>query len=98
MINAGGIINVAMEYLGHGDEAQVRARIEQIPGRLETIWDESEATGRNAADVADAMAQKLIGRASFLSPSPPGRGQGEGLAKRSFARCLRQRSPSPNFV
>src|SRR5437763_10764953 len=62
VINAGGIINVGMEYLGLGDEAQVRARIEQIPGRLETIWDESEATGRNAADVADAMAQKLIGR------------------------------------
>ena len=62
VINAGGIINVAMEYLGAGDEAQVRARIEQIPGRLETIWDESEASGRNAADVADDMARKLIGR------------------------------------
>jgi leucine dehydrogenase len=62
VINAGGIINVGMEYLGEGDEAQVRARIEQIPGRLETIWDESEATGRNAADVADDMARKLIGR------------------------------------
>ena len=62
VINAGGIINVGMEYLGLGDEAQVRAGIEQIPGRLETIWDESTATGRNAADVADAMAQKLIGR------------------------------------
>jgi leucine dehydrogenase len=62
VINAGGIINVGMEYLGEGDEAQVRARIEQIPGRLETIWDESEASGRNAADVADDMARKLIGR------------------------------------
>jgi leucine dehydrogenase len=62
VINAGGIINVAMEYLGEGDEAAVNARIEQIPGRLETIWDESEAGGRNPAAVADAMAQKLIGR------------------------------------
>ena len=62
VINAGGIINVGMEYLGEGDEAQVRARIEQIPTRLETIWDESEASGRNAADVADDMAMKLIGR------------------------------------
>jgi leucine dehydrogenase len=62
VINAGGIINVALEYLGEGDEAQVRSRIEQIPGRLETIWDESDASGRNAADVADAMARKLIGR------------------------------------
>jgi leucine dehydrogenase len=63
VINAGGIINVGMEYLGEGDEAQVRSRIEQIPGRLETIWNESEASGRNAADVADSMARKLIGRA-----------------------------------
>ena len=62
VINAGGIINVALEYLGKGDEAQVCSRIEQIPGRLETIWDESDSTGRNAADVADAMARKLIGR------------------------------------
>ena len=62
VINAGGIINVALEYLGEGDEAQVCSRIEQIPGRLETIWDESDSTGRNAADVADDMARKLIGR------------------------------------
>lgn len=62
VINAGGIINVAMEYLGEGDEAAANARIEQIPGRLEAIWDESEASGRNAADVADAMARQLIGR------------------------------------
>jgi leucine dehydrogenase len=62
VINAGGIINVALEYLGEGDEAQVRSRIEQIPSRLETIWDESAASGRNAADVADDMARKLIGR------------------------------------
>jgi leucine dehydrogenase len=40
----------------------VRSRIEAIPERLETIWAESEATGRDPAAVADAMAQKLIGR------------------------------------
>lgn len=62
VINAGGIINVALEYLGQGDEAAVNARIEQIPGRLESIWAESESSGRNPADVADMMAQKLIGR------------------------------------
>jgi leucine dehydrogenase len=62
VINAGGIINVASEYLGEGDKAFVKAKIEQIPGRLESIWDESDATGRNPADVADTMAQRLIGR------------------------------------
>jgi leucine dehydrogenase len=39
------------------------ARIEQIPGRLEAIWDESEASGRDPAAVADAMAMRLLGRA-----------------------------------
>jgi leucine dehydrogenase len=63
VINAGGIINVASEYLKDADEAGVRAKIEKIPGRLEQIWDESEATGRNPAAVADSIAMRLIGRA-----------------------------------
>ena len=63
VINAGGIINVSTEYLKDGDEAEVRRRIERIPVRLEEIWAESEASGRNPAAVADAMAQRLIGRA-----------------------------------
>jgi leucine dehydrogenase len=63
VINAGGIINVASEYLKDADEAGVKVKIEQIPGRLETIWDESDSTGRNPAAVADDMARRLIGRA-----------------------------------
>ncbi len=62
VINAGGIINVATEYLKDGDKDEVRRRIEKIPGRLERIWAESAASGRNPAAVADAMAQRLIGR------------------------------------
>jgi leucine dehydrogenase len=62
VINAGGIINVSTEYLNDGDQGTVRGRIEQIPSRLETIWNESDSTGRNPAAVADAMAYKLIGR------------------------------------
>ena len=63
VINAGGIINVSSEYLGDADAAGVKSRIEQIPVRLEQIWAESAATGRNPAEVADSMAQRLIGRA-----------------------------------
>jgi leucine dehydrogenase len=63
VINAGGIINVSTEYIGDGDASLVRRRIEAIPDRLETIWAESAASGRDPAAVADAMAQKLIGRA-----------------------------------
>ena len=62
VINAGGIINVSTEYLRDGDASLVRQRIDAIPTRLEQIWAESAATGRNPAAVADAMAQKLIGR------------------------------------
>ena len=63
VINAGGIINVSTEYLGDGGPDLVRSRIEAIPGRLEQIWAESASTGSDPASVADAMAQKLIGRA-----------------------------------
>jgi len=62
VINAGGIINVASEYLKDADQAGVKAKIEQIPGRLDSIWDESASTGRNPAAVADDMARRLIGR------------------------------------
>ena len=63
VINAGGIINVCTEYLGDGDSGLVRRRIEGIPVRLEQVWAESASSGRDPAAVADAMAQRLIGRA-----------------------------------
>jgi leucine dehydrogenase len=63
VINAGGIINVCTEYLADGDASLVRQRIEGIPDRLEQIWVESSSSGRDPASVADAMAQRLIGRA-----------------------------------
>ena len=63
VINAGGIINVCTEYLGDGDATLVRRRIEGIPVRLQQIWSEGAESGRDPAAVADAMAQRLIGRA-----------------------------------
>ena len=63
VINAGGIINVCTEYLGDGDASLVRERIQGIPTRLEQIWSESAESGTDPAAVADAMAQRLIGRA-----------------------------------
>ncbi len=62
VINAGGIINVSTEYLKDGDQDTVRRRIEAIPGKLDEIWQESAATGRNPARVAGDMARRLIGR------------------------------------
>lgn len=68
VINAGGIIDVALEYLGRRSGAlnkasEVNSRIEQIPDRLTTIWQEAANTGLSPDRVADKMAQKLIGRA-----------------------------------
>ncbi|MEO0063414.1 MAG: Leucine dehydrogenase [Pseudomonadota bacterium] len=67
VINAGGIINVSLEYLArqHGqdfDLDDVNARIAEIPARLTAIWQESASSGDSADRVADRMAQSLIGR------------------------------------
>ena len=67
VINAGGIISVAQEYLDRqsgsaGGINEVRKRIAQIPERLLQIWQESESSGVSSDVVADRMAQKLIGR------------------------------------
>ncbi|MDF7774326.1 Glu/Leu/Phe/Val dehydrogenase dimerization domain-containing protein [Sphingomonas sp. AOB5] len=62
VINAGGIINVGLEYLGQGDMAEVQARVAKIPERLIEVWDEADRTGDPQSDVADRIAQRLIGR------------------------------------
>ncbi|VVT18316.1 Leu/Phe/Val dehydrogenase [Erythrobacter sp. EC-HK427] len=67
VINAGGIINVSLEYLCRQkgepcDINEVRKRIAQIPARLQSIWNTSEAESRPSNEVADAMAMELIGR------------------------------------
>ena len=67
VINAGGIISVTLEYLCRNDKApcdvnEVRKRIALIQGRLEQIWQESDSSGASPDQVADRMAQELIGR------------------------------------
>ena len=67
VINAGGIISVATEYLAktegrRASRDEVNLLIEQIPGRLGQVWRTSEADGIGPDLVADRMAQQLIGR------------------------------------
>ncbi|MGI4878250.1 MAG: Leu/Phe/Val dehydrogenase [Janthinobacterium lividum] len=62
VINSGGIINVVAEYLNDGDAAVVAQRIARIEPRLADIFAEADSSGRTTDAVADAMAQKLIGR------------------------------------
>ena len=40
----------------------MKSRIDRIPERLVEVWDESDRTGRPAAEVADTIARRLIGR------------------------------------
>jgi leucine dehydrogenase len=61
VINAGGIINV-LRQIENADDAEINRRVDGIAGRLEAIWIESDSTGKTPAEVADNMAQKLIGR------------------------------------
>ncbi|WP_414900410.1 Glu/Leu/Phe/Val family dehydrogenase [Sphingomonas flavalba] len=62
VINAGGIINVALEYAGQASPAEVDTLIARIPERLEQVWAESAESGDPAAAVADRIARRLIGR------------------------------------
>jgi len=61
VINAGGIINVLRHIDNAGDD-EINRRIDDIPERLSAIWQESDSSGITPAEVADNMAQKLIGR------------------------------------
>ena len=67
VINAGGIINVSLEYLARRDgefcsEDEVNKRIGKIPERLHEIWQQCDETGQGAEVVAGDMARSLIGR------------------------------------
>lgn len=69
--NAGGIINVAAEYLGH-DADTVRNAVARIPDRLAHVLDRAEATARPPAEVADAMARDVIAHAAARVPGSEG--------------------------
>lgn len=62
VINAGGIISVAREYLGESTEAQVMAEIHGIPVRLTEIFERARREKQPTNAVADAMARDRIGR------------------------------------
>lgn len=62
VVNAGGIINVAAEYLGETD-ADVEARVRAIPARLRLIFERALTEGRATNRVADSMARGIIAAA-----------------------------------
>ncbi|MGK6319272.1 Glu/Leu/Phe/Val family dehydrogenase [Sphingomonas sp. DT-204] len=60
VVNAGGIINVAAEYLGWS-EAEVRLRVERIGSRLSEVLDLAAADGVVPHEAADALARSILG-------------------------------------
>lgn len=60
VVNAGGIINVAAEYLGWTPDEAAR-RIDAIPQRLAEVIETSERLGIATNAAADALACELIG-------------------------------------
>jgi len=60
VINAGGIINVSHEYYGGSSDDRVRAEVEKIPARLQTLFAEARDTGRPTNELADEYARRLI--------------------------------------
>ncbi|TCT01095.1 Glu/Leu/Phe/Val dehydrogenase family protein [Aquabacter spiritensis] len=70
VVNAGGIINVAAEYLGSA-QGEVLARVRRIPERLSAVLDRAEATGRPPSHIADSMARDLIASAAAPANRTP---------------------------
>nr|WP_228275303.1 Glu/Leu/Phe/Val dehydrogenase dimerization domain-containing protein [Sphingosinithalassobacter tenebrarum] len=59
VVNAGGIISVAAEYLGWEADA-VQRRVGETGMRLQRVFDEAERSGRTPADAADTLARRII--------------------------------------
>jgi leucine dehydrogenase len=68
VVNAGGIIAVMAEYAGDA-ESLVKARVMNIPGRTDEILALSERRDEAPNQVADRMAQELIGRPAAAAAS-----------------------------
>ncbi|NNC77266.1 MAG: Glu/Leu/Phe/Val dehydrogenase [Woeseiaceae bacterium] len=72
VINAGGVISVAREYLGVSSEDEVRTEVGQIPNRLIEIFDNARDNRRPTNVIADEMARRIVADAKQESPSTSG--------------------------
>ncbi len=64
VINAGGVISVAREYLGHSSEDEVRSEVNRIPERLNEIFTEADTTDRPTNVIADELARRIVASAT----------------------------------
>ena len=61
MINAGGVIDVAVQWSGY-DAAEVRRRVLAIGDTLEEVFHAAAASGEPPEVVADRIAEARFGR------------------------------------
>ncbi len=61
VINAGGIVNVSVEFIegGYNQDVALR-RIERIPQALQEIWDIRDAENIPSSDAADRLAENIL--------------------------------------
>lgn len=64
VINAGGIINVSVEFADGGyNEEEALKRIERIPQALTELWDIADAEGIPTSTAADRLAEQILSQA-----------------------------------
>ena len=66
VINAGGVISVAREYLGNSTVERVRSEVRRIPGRLQQIFADAERSARPTNVVADELARQIVAQGSKI--------------------------------
>jgi len=64
LVNAGGIISVAREYLGEGEKAAVTAEVSRIGERVAELLERSAMQNCPPARVAEAWAREKLARAA----------------------------------
>jgi leucine dehydrogenase len=64
LVNAGGIVSVAREYLGTGDEASVMTEVGRIRNRVSELLDRMKDSKLSPARIAQNWAQEKIVRAA----------------------------------
>jgi leucine dehydrogenase len=67
VINGGGFTSVSLEYMGDKTEADVRAQIALIPGRLAEIFDSADNLQTPTNVIADSMAEAIVAAAASAS-------------------------------
>lgn len=72
VINAGGVISVAREYLGQASNERIHEEVSLIPQRLEAIFADADASAEPTNAVADRLARRIVSEAAAAprTPSP----------------------------